>query len=234
MFVFLAVVFGVGFVAVGVGAGGGGVGDVLKDIGGGSGPSISKAQKETEQHPKDPAAWQALSEAMQANGDTAGAVEAQRQLVALRPKDLDALRVLAQLQISLATDKQTQAQVIQGNAAIDAAGKNFPSFNVDGQPVLDDPVGTAVNAQAAARIQALLGEAQAAATGAVDAYKKIVAVQPNDPGVQLELAQVAQQTGDTATAIAAYRRFLALAPDDPNASAVEQQLNQLQKAQSGS
>src|SRR5262245_8438633 len=62
MFVFLAVVFGVGFVAFGVGAGGVGFGDVLKDIGAGGGPSISDAQKETEEHPKDPAAWQALSE----------------------------------------------------------------------------------------------------------------------------------------------------------------------------
>jgi tetratricopeptide (TPR) repeat protein len=234
MFVFLAVVFGVGFVAFGVGAGGVGFGDVLKDIGGGSGPSISKAQEETDKHPKDPAAWQALSEAMQAEGDTAGAVEAQRQLVALRPKDLDALRVLAQLQISLVADKQTQAQIIQSNAALEAPGQNFPSLTIDGQKLLDDPVGTAVNAKASLEIQRLIGEAQAAAAGAVEAYKKIVAVQPNDPGVQLELAQVAQQTGDTATAIAAYRRFLVLAPDDPNASAVKQQLNQLVAGQSGS
>ena len=96
--------------------------------------------------------------------------------------------------------------------------------------MLDDPIGQAINAEASEKVQVLIGEAQAAATGAVDAYKKLVALQPNDPSVQLELAQAAQQTGDFATSIAAYERFLVLAPDDPNASAVKQQLAQL-KAQ---
>jgi Flp pilus assembly protein TadD len=233
MFVFLAVVFGLGFVAFGVGAGGVGFGDVLREVGGGSGPSVESTRKDTEEHPKDPAAWQAYSEALQADGDTAGAVEAQRQIVALRPKDLDALRLLAQLQITVATDKQTEAQIIQNNASIDAAGQNFPSLVAGGQRVLDDPVGTAVNAKASARIQTLIGEAQAAASGAVDAYKKIAAKQPNDPGVQIELAQVAQQTGDVTSAIAAYRKFLVLAPDDPNAAAVKQQLKQLVQSQGG-
>ncbi len=231
MFVFLAVVFGLGFVAFGVGAGGVGFGDVLRDVGGGGGPSVTKSQKQTEEHPKDPAAWQGLSEALQAEGDTAGAIEAQRQLVALRPKDLDALRLLATLQISLITDKQTEAQIIQQNATIEAAGQNFPSLTVGGQAILADPVGQAINAQANVRIQTLIGEAQAAAAGAVDAYKKLVKLQPKDPGVQLELAQAAQQTGDITTAIAAYRRFLTLAPDDPNAAAVKAQLKQLVQSQ---
>ena len=52
-------------------------------------------------------------------------------------------------------------------------------------------------------------------------------LQPNDPNVQLELAQAAQQTGDAATAIAAYERFLKLAPDDPSATIVREQLKQL-------
>ena len=50
---------------------------------------------------------------------------------------------------------------------------------------------------------------------------------PNDPNVQLELAQAAQQVGDAATAIAAYATFLKLAPDDPSAGVVRQQLKQL-------
>ena len=50
------------------------------------------------------------------------------------------------------------------------------------------------------------------------AYKQIAKLQPNDPNIQLELAQAAQQAGDTAAAIAAYKTFLKLAPDDPNAA----------------
>ena len=69
---------------------------------------------------------------------------------------------------------------------------------------------------------------------AVDAYKKIAKLQPNDPNIQLELAQAAQQAGDAATAIAAYTTFLKLAPDDPNASIVKQQLKQLKQTSSTS
>ena len=45
--------------------------------------------------------------------------------------------------------------------------------------------------------------------------------------IQLQLAQTAQQGGDTKVAIAAYERFLKLAPDDPSAPIVAQQLKQL-------
>jgi tetratricopeptide (TPR) repeat protein len=235
MFVFLAVVFGLGFVAFGVGAGGVGFGDVLKNLGGGSGgTSISEARKKTEENPQSAAAWEALSTAYQANNDTAGAIEAQTQLVALRPKDPDALRSLAGLQISRISELQTQAQIIQSNAVINAPGSSFPSLTAGGQSVFEDPIGKAVTAKASEKIQRLIGEAQAAATGAVDAYKKIVVLQPKDPGVQIELGQAAQQTGDYATAIAAYKRFLVLAPDDPSAAAVKQQLKQLQQVQAGS
>ncbi|HEY6076724.1 MAG TPA: tetratricopeptide repeat protein, partial [Gaiella sp.] len=67
-------------------------------------------------------------------------------------------------------------------------------------------------------------------TQAVDAYRRLVALQPDDPNVQLELAQAAQQTGDSATAIGAYERFLKLAPDDPSAPIVREQLKQLRQS----
>ena len=58
-----------------------------------------------------------------------------------------------------------------------------------------------------------------------------MAVAPRDPNVQLELAQAAQQSGNTPKAIAAYQRFLTLAPDDPSAPIVKQQIAQLKAAQ---
>ena len=87
-----------------------------------------------------------------------------------------------------------------------------------------------MNSQASGEINAAFQDAQTEATLAVDAYKRLVALQPNDPNVQLELAQAAQQVGDAATAIAAYERFLKLAPDDPSADVVRQQLKQLRAA----
>ena len=76
-------------------------------------------------------------------------------------------------------------------------------------------------------------DAQTEATLAVDAYKRLVALRPNDPNVQLELAQAAQQVGDGQTSITAYETFLKLAPDDPSAGVVRQQLKQLRKATAG-
>ena len=59
----------------------------------------------------------------------------------------------------------------------------------------------------------------------------LATVAPNDPNVQLELAQTAQQGGDYAKAIEAYQQFLELAPDDPSAPLVKQQIKALQAAQ---
>ena len=63
--------------------------------------------------------------------------------------------------------------------------------------------------------------------GQVDAYRRITVVLPNDPTVQLELAQAAQGAGDTATTIAAYEAFLKIAPEDPTAVEVRRILKQL-------
>ena len=99
-----------------------------------------------------------------------------------------------------------------------------------GQPAVIDPFSTAVNATLGTRIQTELQNAQSEAGLAVDAYERLTGLQPEDPNVQLELAQAAQQVGDATTAIAAYERFLELAPDDPSASVVRDQLKQLRAA----
>jgi len=237
MFVFLAVALGGGFVLFGVGAGGTGVGDLFRGNGGTSGvPSISNAQKKTEQNPKDVEAWRALSTALQTDGQTDKAIDAQKQVVVLAPKDADALRELAGLYLAQATAKQRDAQVVQLRAAYAGAGQNFPGALVDatGQSLVDDKISVVLNAQSSAEIQRLVSEARGSSSEAVGAYKRIVVLQPGDPNVQLEFAQAAQQAGDVASAIAAYAAFLKLAPDDPNAPIVKQQLKQLRQTPTAS
>src|SRR5919202_3401468 len=75
VFVFLALVFALGFVFFGVGSGSTGIGDLLKGnfnlFGGGGGTQssgVKKALKRTHEHPKDPAAWNALATAYQTDG----------------------------------------------------------------------------------------------------------------------------------------------------------------------
>ena len=235
MFVFLAVALGGGFVLFGVGAGGTGVGDIFRGGGASSGPSISSAQKKTEENPKDVEAWRDLSTAYQTGGKTDEAIEAQKTVVVLAPKDTNALRELASLYLAQASAKQQEAQVLQLRAAYQGAGQGFPGAftSPDGQPLLDDRISTVIKTQSSPQIQELANAAQVASAESVDAYKRIASISPNDPNVQLELAQAAQQAGDAATMIVAYKAFLKLAPDDPNAPIVEQQLKQLTASTSG-
>jgi tetratricopeptide (TPR) repeat protein len=228
MFVLLALVFGLGFVLFGVGAGGVGVGDVFRDSGGTSAQSVSDARGDTEDRPNDPEAWIDLSTALQTEGETREAITALDRAIELRPKDPDAYRQLAGLHLTLATQRQQDAQLAQAIAAFRAPAQSFLLFTAgSGQSVLSDPIALGINQQASGRVNAAFQEAQTEATLAVDAYERLAELVPDDPNVQLELAQAAQQTGDATAAIAAYERFLELAPDDPNAGIVRDQLKQL-------
>jgi tetratricopeptide (TPR) repeat protein len=229
MFVLLALVFGLGFVLFGVGAGGVGVGDVFRDAGGTSGQSVSDAREKTEDDPEDPNAWIELSTALQTEGETAEAIAALDRAIILRPKDPDPYRQLASLHLTQATKRQQDGQIAQAIAAFRAPAQSFRVFaGLSGTAVLTDPIALGITARATERATLAYQESQTSATLAVDAYQQLAELQPNDPNVQLELAQAAQQTGDAATAIAAYQQFLKLAPDDPNATIVREQLKQLQ------
>lgn len=232
MFVFLALVFGLGFVIFGVGAGGVGVGDVLRDSGGASGQSVGDAREATEENPKDVQAWRDLSIALQTEGETDEAIAALVTAAELAPKDASIQRELASLYLTQATEKQTRAQLAQLAAAYGAATWNFPGslLTPSGTQVLADPLGRSINAIAGAKSSAALAEADLAAANAVAAYKRVAELSPDDPNVQIELASTAEQAGDIVTAIAAYERFLELAPDDPNAAIVKQQVKQLKQA----
>jgi tetratricopeptide (TPR) repeat protein len=237
MFVFLAVALGGGFVLFGVGAGGTGVGDILRGGGATSGvPSISSSEEKTEKDPKNVQAWADLSTALQADGQTDKAIAAQKQVVVLTPKDSDAMRTLAGLYLAQVTAKQQEAQLAQIRSAYAGAGQGFPGSlqSPTGQSLVDDRISVILNTQGSTTIQQLISEAQTSSAGAVAAYKAIVKLTPNDPNIQLELAQAAQQAGDAASAIAAYTAFLKLAPDDPNAPIVKQQIKQLRQTSAAS
>ncbi len=234
MFVFLALVFGLGFVVFGVGAGGTGIGDIFRDQNSSSGQSVSSAQKDADAHPQDPQAWRDLATALQTEGETAQAIEALNRAIALRPRSTDAYRELAGLHLTRASEYQQQLQQAQVEAAFRSPGLSYPSLSTKaGEPTLNDPLDNAVSSDVTQRMSTLYQQAGAEAAAAVDAYKRIAELQPNDPNVQLELAQAAQQTGDSATAIAAYEKFLKLSPDDPNAGVVRAQLKQMRKNASG-
>jgi len=231
MFLFLALVFALGFVGFGVGAGGIGFGDVIRDAAGGGGqPSVSDAEKRIRDNPKDAKAFKDLSTAQQAAGNADEAISALQSYTALRPKDTNALRELAALYLQKASTAQERAQILQARADYFAPGSIRDSlFQLGSTPLQPDPITSAVSTDYSQQISAAASEIQSSAALALDQYRKIAVAQPKDPSVQLELAQAAQSANDIPTTITAYETFLKLAPDDPTAPEVRRILKQLRQ-----
>lgn len=235
MFVFLALVFGLGFVVFGIGSDQGtGVGDLFRDGAGGDGNiSISDARERVQENPRNAEAKRQLATALQTEGQTTEAIVVLGEYVTLKPKDEDALRELASLYLTKASARQRDGQEAQLRATYVTGDPAFTTqLEVgEGQALAQDPIIAAVGAQASEVVTAAFTEAQQAFTNATQTYERIVALAPRDPNIQLELAQTAQQAGNFPRAIEAYERFLELAPDDPTAPLVKQQITQLEGAQ---
>lgn len=231
MFVLLALVFGVGYVIFGVGGSGTGLGDVLNSGGSATGgaPSVSDALKKVEANPKDAQALRALATAYETDAQTNEAIDTLESYAALRPKDISALQELAGLYMGQASRRQQEAQEAQYVGSFDASNTVFsePLQLGGGQSLGEDPITQAVSTKTNDAITSAYTAAASAISKAQSTYVKLAAASPKDAGIQLQLAQTAQQSGDTKVAIAAYERFLKLAPDDPSAPLVKQQLVQL-------
>ncbi len=238
VFIFLAVVFAGGFVLFGVGSSNvSGLSDIFSGIRGGGGPSVSKALKQTEKNPKDAQAWHDLATAYDSKGDLDNAVGAWQTYTQLRPRDVDGLT-------QLATDyaQQLAVQTQEAQAALaavqSAQGTTFapPSSTPLGRALgsIEDPVATAASSSAQQQYQQAFDARQATATTLADVYSKIAKLQPAEPSAQLQLAQAAQDAGETSTAIAAYKKFVELAPFDNQVPYAKQQIKALQAQVSGS
>jgi Flp pilus assembly protein TadD len=229
VFLFLALVFALGFVGFGVGAGGTGIGDILRGSGGSGLPSASKAQERVNENPKDPQAWRELATALQAQARTDEAIEALQGYVALKPKDEKALRELAALYLVQLGDAQREYQLAQLRAAYLApSAAYFQSITLGGRPLDLDPIAEAVTSATSSETDAALSKGQTAAQSSVDTYKRIAALEPDDPSVQLQLGDAAANAGDSDTAIAAYQKYVDLVPaDDPTARRVKRLIKQL-------
>jgi tetratricopeptide (TPR) repeat protein len=234
MFVFLALIFGVGYVVFGIGANQAGtsIGDILSDPGSSDGVlSVGEARDRVEENPKNAEAKLDLATALETDGQTDEAILVLGQYTTLRPKDQDALRQLAGLYQTRALEYQRRASDAQTRQQYRSVGTTFvESLKLDEtQTVGQDPIDQAVAAIASEEINAANTEASEAFQSATRMYERIVAITPNDPNSQLELAQTAQQAGDYEKAIAAYERFVKLAPDDPTTELVKEQITQLKQ-----
>jgi hypothetical protein len=234
VFVFLAVVFGLGFVVFGVGSSGvSGLSDIFSGIrgSGGGSVSISKGLKETQQNPKSPKAWQDLATAYDAKGQLASAIPAWTTYTNLRPKSVDGLNSLANDYQAQFTAQTNEAQSAQADLQ-SAQPTNFgaPTTSPLGRALasVPDPISQAASQGANARFSSILQARSATASALLGVYQRIAGLQPGEPVAQLQLAQAAQQAGASSTAIAAYQEFIKLAPYDNQVPYAKQQIKTLE------
>lgn len=234
VFLLLAIAFGIGFVAFGVGTGVGGtsIGDVLRDFLGrqDTGGSIEGARKDALAHPKDADVQLAYANALQARGRTQEAIAALQAYTALKPKDTDALRQLANLWGSVANEARQEQQVATAQATEASAASSIAVPDSDFlREVEQNKIAQTLAQQANARASAAASRASSAAGSQQRVYEQLTLLIPDDPSIFLSLGIAAQEANDAESAIAAYEKFLGLAPNDPSAAQVKQQIEFLKQ-----
>jgi tetratricopeptide (TPR) repeat protein len=234
VFLLLAIAFAIGFVAFGVGTGVGGtsIGDVLRDLIGqrSSSTSLDDVRKKAQEHPADAEAQLAYATALQARGRTQEAIDALERYTALKPKDTDALRQLANLWGSVANKASQDAEIARAQAAEVSATESFAQPKSQFlQDVEQNKIAQKLAEQANARASAAQSRAQSAYAHEQKVYESLTLLIPDDPSIFLSLGISAQQAADYQSALAAYKRFLALAPNDPSAPQVKQQIALLEQ-----
>jgi tetratricopeptide (TPR) repeat protein len=233
MFVFLALVFGVGFVAFGVGGNipGTGFGDILQgQIGGTAGPSVGEARDKIEDNPENPTGYRELGDALVTDGRQDEAIAAYRDYLELRPRDVDVKRTLAGLYLTRANRARDEYAQVYGEYQAQTGGGLFG-------PPQESEFGRALSGKIDQEYQTIysqrLGELnqtmQTAFGQAATLYSQIVATRPDDEALlQLQLGDAAFQARRIPLALRAYKRFLVLSPDDQNAAYARQQIQLLQ------
>jgi tetratricopeptide (TPR) repeat protein len=235
VFALLAIAFALGFVVFGVGTGvsGTSIGDILQELIGqrSSSTSVDDARKEAFEHPKDADAQLAYANALQDQGRTREAIAALERYTALKPRDTDTQRQLANLWGSIAAKARQNYDAARADAETVSAAQTFaqPSSNFLKQ-VEQNAIAQSLSNNANARASAAQSEAQSASIQQQKVYEELTLLVPDDPSLFLSLGIAAQQAGDAKSAIAAYKQFLALAPNDPSAPQVKQQIGLLEQS----
>jgi tetratricopeptide (TPR) repeat protein len=234
-FVFLILVFGGGFVFLGVGSGGLDLGQLLRDAfgrSGSSGTSVSAAQKRVNERPFNSIARKDLANALEKKGRIDDAITAWIEYMKQKPQDVTALRHLGQLELGQADRYFREAQLAslaQQDAGVGSAFR--PSSTAKfGQALGADPIAAALSSKASTQLQDASLKYQTAATRAVGTYQAIVKAQPDDEQALFSLAQAADTLRQTPVAIRAYKRLLKFKLDPGTAAQIRERLKTLRQS----
>jgi tetratricopeptide (TPR) repeat protein len=234
-FVFLILVFGGGFVFLGVGSGGLDLGQLIRDAfgnSGSSGVSVSEAQKRADESPLNAIRRKELANALEKKGRIDDAIAAWTEYTRLRPQDVTALRHLGQLELGQADRYLREAQLASLAQQDAGVGSPFRPSSTDkfGQALGEDPIMAALSGKASAQLQQASVKYQTAATRAVATYQLIVKAQPNDEQALFSLAQAADTLQQTPVAISAYKRLLKFKLDPTTAAQIRERVKTLQQS----
>jgi hypothetical protein len=242
MFILLALVFAVGFVAFGVGSGStgvGGIGDIFNSVFGKSSSGIDSRiksdQKKLAANPGDTSTAIDLSTLYQQRQDNAKALATLKDASAAKPKNLDLLNAIAGIyrnEASAARNDAAAAQNALASRAVTPPGLDLNSTL--GQALGSDPLTQDLRTKATTAFSNLT----TAYSKAENAYRDVAIAAkgtPQEPNAQLALASVAveavQITGqqsEIVLAANAYKRYLKLDPKGVSANQARQTLAQLQ------
>lgn len=242
MFILLALVFAVGFVAFGVGSGStgvGGIGDIFNSVFGKSSSGIDSRiksdQKKLAANPGDTSTAIDLSTLYQQRQDNAKALATLKDASAAKPKNLDLLNAIAGIyrnEASAARNDAAAAQNALASRAVMPPGLDLNSTL--GQALGSDPLTQDLRTKATTAFSKLT----TAYSKAENAYRDVAIAAkgtPQEPNAQLALASVAveavQITGqqsEIVLAANAYKRYLKLDPKGVSANQARQTLAQLQ------
>jgi tetratricopeptide (TPR) repeat protein len=234
-FVFLILVFGGGFVFLGVGSGGLDLGQLIRDAfgnTGSSGASVSEAQKRVDERPLNAIRRKALANALEKKGRIDEAIAAWTEYTRLMPQDITALRHLGQLELGQADRYLREAQLASLAQQDAGVGSPFRPSSTDkfGQALGEDPIAAALSGKASTQLQQASVKYQTAATRAVATYQLIVKAQPNDEQALFSLAQAADTLQQTPVAISAYKRLLKFKLDPTTAAQIRERVKTLQQS----
>jgi tetratricopeptide (TPR) repeat protein len=238
-FVFLALVFGLGFVIFGVGANipGTGFGDILQGNQGATngGPSVGEARDKVEDEPTNAVAHQELGQALVGEGKHDEAISAYERYIDLRPKDAEVKRELANLYLTRANTFRDEYEQVRAEAESYGMGGLFgPPQDTDFGRGLGGKIDQEFQAVFSERLNEANEKMTTAYYRASTLYSQVVATRPDDEALlQLQLGDAAYAARRIPLAVKAYKRFLALAPEDQNAEYARQQIKALNAAAAG-
>jgi tetratricopeptide (TPR) repeat protein len=234
-FVFLILVFGGGFIFLGVGSGGLDLGQLISDAFGNrsaSTGSVSDAQDAVRERPFNAPARRKLATTLEQKGRTDEAIAAWTEYVRLRPRDIVSRRHLGDLQLGQADRFLREAQLAAAAQAEANSGQSFGLSQSDpfGRAVGQDPIASALSTKYNAQLQEASVRYQTAASQAINTYQGIVKLRPNDQQAVFSLAQAADTLQQTKVAINAYTRLLDFDLDDATKGQIRERIKTLRQS----